>query len=39
MKKLAERAREELGDQLTERQGVSTRKPGSLGPDDERLVW
>jgi len=36
---LAERARDDLGDALTERKGKGTRGPGRLGPGDQRLAW
>ena len=34
-----ERARKDLGDKLTKRQGSGRRPVGRLGPDDKRLVW
>lgn len=37
--KLAEIAREGLGDKLGKREAKRAREPGRLGPDDERLVW
>lgn len=39
LEKLADVAREQLGDKLTKREGTARRPPGRLGPDDERLVW
>ena len=36
---LAERAREDLGDTLTEREGNGRRQVGRLDPGDARLVW
>ena len=35
----AERARDELGDQLQNRQGKATRPPGKLTQQDKRLHW
>ncbi len=35
----AERARAELGDRLTDRQGTGVRPPGKLAPADLRLTW
>lgn len=34
-----ERARDELGDQLVQRQGQAVRSPGKLTADDQRLTW
>ena len=39
LEQLAEKARAELGDTLTQRKGTALRPPGRLGPDDERLTW
>ena len=37
--KLAEKAREDLGDRLNKRKGNGRRPPGRLGAKDARLVW
>ncbi|MEE2712033.1 MAG: hypothetical protein VX913_04590 [Planctomycetota bacterium] len=37
--KHVERARQDLGDKLTKRQGSGRRPVGRLGPDNKRLVW
>ena len=39
LQRYAARIRDELGDQLTQREGRGIRGPGSLGPDDSRLEW
>jgi arylsulfatase A-like enzyme len=36
---LAEQARSDLGDTLTDRTGAAVRPAGRLAPDDARLVW
>ncbi|MBL8855769.1 MAG: sulfatase [Planctomycetaceae bacterium] len=36
---VAQRARRELGDQLTEMKGTGQRAPGRMGPGDKRLIW
>ena len=38
LQRLAEQARADLGDRLTNREGPGIRAPGRLGPDDRRLV-
>jgi hypothetical protein len=35
----AQRARQELGDRLTDTTGTGTRPPGKLLPADARLIW
>ena len=39
LQRLAEAAREDLGDTLTEAKGKGRRPAGKLGPDDARLDW
>ena len=39
LERLAEQARDDLGDRLTGRKGSGIRPPGRLEPGDKRLVW
>jgi arylsulfatase A-like enzyme len=36
---VAQQARQELGDQLTDTKGTGQRAPGRMGPGDQRLIW
>jgi arylsulfatase A-like enzyme len=39
LRRLADEARRDLGDKLTDQVGTGIRPAGRLGPDDPRLIW
>jgi arylsulfatase A len=39
LQRMADEARDDLGDRLTQRKGGGVRRAGQLGPDDARLEW